>query len=95
MKIVVEGTKNRKPVRISYDLFDRYDERTAVHSMARTTGYTATTAARMIARGLYRRKGISAPEHIGADTRCVKFILDGLAARGVVYRETVERVEPE
>jgi len=46
MKIIVEGTKENKPLRISYDLFDRYDERTAVHSMARTTGYTATTAAR-------------------------------------------------
>jgi saccharopine dehydrogenase-like NADP-dependent oxidoreductase len=93
MKIIVEGTKGRKPRRIAYDLFDRYDERTGVHSMARTTGYTATMAARMIARGLFRRKGISAPEHIGMDGRCVKFILEGLAARGVVYRETSERVE--
>jgi saccharopine dehydrogenase-like NADP-dependent oxidoreductase len=95
MKIIVEGTRNRKPLRVSYDLFDRYDERTGVHSMARTTGYTATMAARMIARGLYRRKGVSAPEFIGANSRCVKFVLDGLAERGVVYRETVERVEPE
>jgi len=92
MKIIVEGTKNRRPLRISYDLFDRYDERTGVHSMARTTGYTATMAARMIAKGIYRRKGISAPEHIGMDSRCVRFMLDGLAARGVVYRETVERL---
>ena len=95
MKIIVEGTKDRKSLRISYDLFDRYDESTGVHSMARTTGYTATTAARMIAQGLYRRKGISAPEHIGADACCVRFMLSGLAERGVVYRETVERVESE
>jgi len=93
MKIIVEGTKGRRPLRIAYDLFDRYDQRTGVHSMARTTGYTATTAARMIAKGLYRRKGISTPEHIGMDPRCVKFMLEGLAERGVVYRETIERVE--
>jgi saccharopine dehydrogenase-like NADP-dependent oxidoreductase len=91
MKIIVEGTKSRKLLRITYDLFDRYDERTGIHSMARTTGYTATAAARMIARGLYRRKGISAPEHIGLDSRCVKFMLGSLAERGVIYRETVER----
>jgi saccharopine dehydrogenase-like NADP-dependent oxidoreductase len=91
MKIIVEGTKSRKPLRVAYDLFDRYDERTGIHSMARTTGYTATAAARMIVRGLYRRKGISAPEHIGLDSRCVKFMLGGLAERGVVYRETIER----
>jgi saccharopine dehydrogenase-like NADP-dependent oxidoreductase len=95
MKIIVEGTKSRKPLRITYDLFDRYDERTGVHSMARTTGYTATAAARMIARGLYRRKGISAPEQIGLDSRCVRFILGSLAERGIVYRETVEPVEPD
>ncbi len=90
MKIVVEGTRKKKAVRITYDLFDRYDEATGVHSMARTTGYTATLAARMIAGGLYCRKGISAPEHIGMDARCVKFMRRGLAERGVVYRETFE-----
>jgi len=90
MKIIVEGMKHRKPLSISYDLFDRYDDRTGIHSMARTTGYTATIVARMITRGLFRRKGISAPEHIGENTRCVKFLLSGLAERGVVYRETVE-----
>jgi lysine 6-dehydrogenase len=94
MKIVVEGTRKKKTVRITYDLFDRYDERTGVHSMARTTGYTATLTARLVARGRYRRKGISAPEHIGMDARCVKFILGGLAERGVVYRESVEPVKP-
>ncbi|MBN2408105.1 MAG: saccharopine dehydrogenase NADP-binding domain-containing protein [Candidatus Aminicenantes bacterium] len=93
MKIIIEGTRERKPVRITYDLLDRYDERTGVHSMARTTGYTATLAARMIARGLYRRKGISAPEHIGLEKRCVKYMREGLAERGVVYRETVESAQ--
>ena len=95
MKIIVEGMKNRKPLSISYNLFDRYDDRTGIHSMARTTGYTATTVARMIALGLFQRKGISAPEHIGENARCVKFLLSGLAERGVVYREMVERAEPE
>jgi len=93
MKIIVEGIRDQKALSISYDLFDRYDDRTGIHSMARTTGYTATTVARMITQGLFQRKGISAPEHIGENTRCVKFLLSGLAERGVVYRETVERVE--
>lgn len=93
MKVIVEGMKNRKRLRISYDLFDRYDERTGIHSMARTTGYTATSVARMIARGMYRTKGISAPEQIGANARCVKHLLSELAERGVIYRETLERGE--
>lgn len=57
--------------------------------MARTTGYTATVALRMIADGLYRHKGVSVPEMIGRNPDCVKYLLNGLNQRGVVYRETV------
>jgi lysine 6-dehydrogenase len=89
MRIIVEGKKRGRSVSITYDLFDRYDEATGVHSMARTTGYTATTAARMLVRGLFAHKGVSAPESIGQIPECVKFMLDGLKARGIVYHETV------
>lgn len=89
MRVIVEGRKKGRSVSTTYDLFDRYDEATGIHSMARTTGYTATIAARMIARGLFARKGISAPEFIGQVPECVKFMLDGLKERGVIYHETV------
>jgi lysine 6-dehydrogenase len=89
MRIIVAGRKKGRAVSITYDLFDRYDEATGIHSMARTTGYTATVAARMIARGLFAHKGISAPESIGRIPECVKFMLDGLKERGIVYHETV------
>jgi lysine 6-dehydrogenase len=90
MKIIVDGTKKNRDLRITYDLYDRYDQATKVHSMARTTGYTATLVARMITAGMFSRKGISAPEFIGQKPGCVKFLLDGLKERGVVYRESVE-----
>ena len=90
MKIIVDGKKKGKAVTYTYDLFDRYDEATGVHSMARTTGYTATVAARMVARGLYARKGISVPEYIGQVPACVRFMLAGLKERGIVYRETIK-----
>ncbi len=89
MRITVEGRKKGKATSFTYDLLDRYDETTGVHSMARTTGYTATVAARLIARGLFTRKGISAPEHIGQNPDCVKFMLAGLKERGIIYRESV------
>ena len=89
MRIIVEGKKKGRSVSITYDLFDRYDEATGIHSMARTTGYTATVAARMIARGLFSRKGVSAPEYIGRIPECVTFMRNGLKERGVVYHETI------
>ena len=93
MQILVEGEKQGIRYRYVYDLLDRYDAPSNTHSMARTTGYTATVAARMLARGLYDHKGISPPEFVGRDQRCVDFMLEGLAERGIVFKEQIERSE--
>ena len=53
------------------------------HSLARTTGYTATVAIRMLAAGMYDRKGTSPPELLGHEEGCVDFMLRGLEQRGV------------
>jgi len=89
MQVIIEGIKNGKTLNYTYDLLDYYDPETKTHSMARTTGYTATMALRMVANGLYQRKGISAPEFIGEQAECVDFILKGLAERGIIYKETI------
>ena len=89
MQVIVEGEKGGKRRRHVYDLLDRYDPATQTHSMARSTGYTATTAIRMLAAGLYERAGVSPPEFVGRDAKCVAFMLEGLAARGLDYRRTV------
>jgi len=90
MRIEVAGVLNGKPERHTYTLFDEYCPETKVHSMARTTGYTATMAIRMLAAGLYDEKGIIVPEFIGKNHACVKFILDGLAKRGVNYELKID-----
>jgi lysine 6-dehydrogenase len=92
MQVVVEGLKDGKRLRFAYDLFDTYDSETRIHSMARTTGYTATVALRMIVDGLYTEKGVSVPELIGKSPECVKYLLNGLKERGVVYRETISEL---
>lgn len=93
MKVVVEGKKEGKRLRYTYDLFDTRDPVTKVHSMARTTGYTATMALRMVAGGIYAHKGITVPEFLGKKAECVNFLLAGLKERGVAYRETVRQME--
>ena len=95
MKLIVEGKKAEKKLCYTYELLDRHDSSTNTHSMARTTGYTATLVLRMIAQGLYKRKGVSAPEFIGQQPECVHYVLSGLKDRGVVYKETVEIIEDE
>jgi lysine 6-dehydrogenase len=92
MEVTVEGVRSGKRLRYRYDLVDRYDDASGTSAMARTTGYAATMTVRLVANGMYSRKGLSAPEHIGRHPECVEFLLKGLRARGVVYRETVEEL---
>ncbi len=90
MKVIIEGQKDGKKLRYTYDLIDRHDATTMTHSMARTTGYTATAALRMLADGLYSQKGISPPELIGRHSECVDFVLKYLEERSVIYKESIE-----
>jgi lysine 6-dehydrogenase len=92
MRIAVEGEKDGRRSRHTWDLLDRFDRATGTTSMARTTGYTCTAAVRLVAAGLYDRKGISPPEFVGRDERAYDFILRELAARGVVFQETVTAI---
>jgi len=89
MRVIVEGEKGGRRVTHTFDMLDRYDRATKTTSMARTTGYTCTAAVRMVARGLYTRKGISPPEFVGKAPGCWDFIRKELALRGIHYIETL------
>jgi len=90
MRVVVEGTKSGTRVRHDFELLDRYDAETGTLSMARTTGYTCTAGVRLLARGMFREPGIAPPEFVGRASGCYLFVMRELAARGVVFRESVE-----
>jgi saccharopine dehydrogenase-like NADP-dependent oxidoreductase len=89
MRVLVEGLVGGRRERHVYDLVDRRDPETAVHSMARTTGYPATMAARMLASGLYDRRGICPPEFIGQCDEAFEFMLGGLADRGITLDRSI------
>jgi saccharopine dehydrogenase-like NADP-dependent oxidoreductase len=89
MKVVVKGRKDGRKLVFTWDLFDKLDPVTGVHSMARTTGYAATSALRMVASGLYSRKGISVPEYIGQNPECVEFLLKDQNEKNIIYLKTI------
>lgn len=90
MRVVAEGEKDGRLQRIVYELSDRFDEASGTHSMARTTGYTATVVLRLLASGGYDAAGISPPEWLGRERAHLDFVRRGLADRGVLVRERVE-----
>ncbi len=89
MKVVAEGMKDGKRMKMEFDLTDFYDETNEVHSMARVTGYTATVVAGLLADGKIKEKGLVVPEYLGFDSQTVTSILEGLNRRGVHYRKTI------
>ncbi len=89
---IIEGIKDGKKMRYTIDMYDEYCPDTDVISMARTTGYTATVAVRMITQRLYTQKGISPPEYMGKYPECVAFMQKGLEERDVIYHETIKEI---
>lgn len=92
LRVIVEGEKNGREVRHTFDMLDRFDRAAGVSSMARTTGYTCTAVARLVASGGYTRKGISPPEFVGREAGAKDFVLAELAKRGIHFSETIDCV---
>jgi lysine 6-dehydrogenase len=90
MRVVLEGHKDGRQLRYTYDLLDSYDRKTNTTSMARTTGYTCTQVARQVLAGQFRQIGICPPEYVGRTPGCCQALLEGLAARNIVLTETIE-----
>lgn len=90
MQLVVTGEEQGRNVRYVYDLVDRFDAATGVTSMARTTGYTCTAVARLVAGGAFRRPGVCPPEYMGQAPGCADAVLADLAGRGVHFTIAVD-----
>ena len=90
MRIEIVGEKDGEARAVRWELEDHWDRESGTLSMARTTGYTATAALRMVADGAYREPGVSPPEYLGRETVHVERLLEELVARGVCYREVAD-----
>lgn len=89
LRVEVQGRQGGREVGYTFRMLDRYDPQTNTHSMARTTGYTATAAVRMLTEGLYQEPGITPPELFGRHKEPFDFVIRCLRERGVVCEEQV------
>jgi saccharopine dehydrogenase-like NADP-dependent oxidoreductase len=92
MKVIMEGQKEEKAYRYTYDLLDHYDQETRTTSMARATGYTCTIVARQLASGCFSRKGICPPEFIGRTSVCYENLMVEYAKRNIRLEETIDEL---
>jgi saccharopine dehydrogenase-like NADP-dependent oxidoreductase len=90
MRIRMIGEENGKAKSYEYNLLDRTEKSTGTLSMARTTGYTCTAVAHLVADGKFNRKGICPPEYLGEEESNFLFIKNYLEKRGVHYSVSIQ-----
>lgn len=64
LRVVVSGRNSGRPCRLQMDATARYTLRPSLSAVARDTGFPASIAAQMIARGEIRATGVRAPEEV-------------------------------
>jgi len=92
MRIVVEGEKEGKALRHTYELLDYYNTETETSSMARTTGYTCTGMVRLITNGTWDQPGVAPPEIVGRNVECFDAVIGHLKDRRVHVLHSVKEI---
>jgi saccharopine dehydrogenase-like NADP-dependent oxidoreductase len=88
MMIEVNGETGGKDAGIRYYILDRFDKEKGVTAMARTTAYTASSVAGMLAEGTIEEKGVIPPERLGMNEDIAERLLSKLRTRGVRVEES-------
>lgn len=71
-----------------YFLHDQNDRETGLSSMARTTGLTCASAARLYLEGLWQKPGVFPPEIIGMNGECFTFMMHSLKKHNIEFKIT-------
>lgn len=91
LRVVVEGVKEDRRMRHSFELFDEYDPVRRMSSMARTTGFPCVIVAKMLVEGRLSEYGVNLPENIARLPGVFEHVVLELRARGVRIAQTVEQ----
>jgi lysine 6-dehydrogenase len=93
MLIKVTGKKNGKKIEHVYTVLDHYDKVRQVTSMARTTAYTASTVAQLLALKGIEEKGVIPPEKLGMNDNIFKRVVGELKKKKVHVKEETKTAE--
>lgn len=85
MIVIVEGIEAGKKIKYTYTLYDQYNKKTKMSSMARTTGMTACAATELILSGDFNKYGVHPPERLGESAHWVMYVFQYLKNHGITY----------
>jgi len=92
MLITVTGFKGARKAQFTYRLLDRYDRKRKVTAMARTTAYTASVVAQLIAKNALEEKGVIPPEKLGMNSKLYSKFMRMMKQRGVRVKESMKAI---
>ncbi len=84
-RITVCGEKDNKFLQKIYTLIDKYDDKTKLSSMARTTAFPISILGIMIANGDISKKGVVAGEEVAPKMQ----FMNELAKRNIIFNENI------
>jgi saccharopine dehydrogenase-like NADP-dependent oxidoreductase len=87
MLIKVSGSKGGKRIEYVYRVLDHYDKENQVTSMARTTAYTASVVAQLLARRAIEDKGVIPPEKLGMNEGLFEKLKSEMKKKRVLIKE--------
>jgi lysine 6-dehydrogenase len=85
LRVIVEGTKNGKPVTHTFELVDHFDAAHGISAMERTTGYSLSITGQLQAEGAMQGQGVLTPDECVPGERYIA----ELAKRGIVIHDTI------
>lgn len=83
MRSKVMGQSGNENVGYEYLIYDKFDPKSGIHSMSRTTGYTCSSVAEIFLDGSFSKTGIITPEELAATEGLFTRIMNYLEDRGV------------
>lgn len=84
LRVDAEGVDGSE---IQYFMYDKYDEKTKTHSMARVTGYPIICMVKMIASGEFTQRGVILPEILGQDEKTFQKVCTFIKDKGISITE--------
>lgn len=88
MLIEVNGTENGGRVQYTYHVLDHFDRKRQVTAMARTTAYTTSVVAQLLAQKAIKEKGVIPPEKLGMNRTLYNKFMTLMKKRNVAVKES-------
>lgn len=92
MLVEVSGLKDGRKVMYTSHVLDRLDKKRKVTAMARTTAYTTSIIAQLVAKKTIEEKGVIPPEKLGMNKKLYDKFMDLMKKRRITIKESKKTI---